>query len=114
MPLLWCAFFIYNTLMIQCHIKIFAEINPPRTSPQIQAQNSTTTIAAKSPPAVLTMFAIFDLLPTCYGIEQNNANIDQPITHPGALKYSSAAIKQQIPHTASPLPFRSIILTLPL
>ena len=101
-------------LIIQCHSKIFAEINPPRTSPQIQAQNSATTIAAKSPPAVLTMVAIFDLLPTCYGIEQNNANIDQPITHPGALKYSSAAIKQQIPHTASPLPFRSIILTLTL
>ncbi|WP_260246506.1 hypothetical protein, partial [Limosilactobacillus reuteri] len=55
------AFFVYNMLIIQCHSKIFAEINPPRTSPQIQAQNSTTTIAAKSPPAALTMFVIFAL-----------------------------------------------------
>lgn len=54
-------FFIYNTLIIQCHNKIFAEINPPSTSPQIQAQNSTTTIVAKSPPAALTMFVIFTL-----------------------------------------------------
>ena len=108
------AFLHYNSmLIIQCHSKIFAEINPPSTSPQIQAQNISTTIAAKSPPAALTMFVIFDLLSACYGIEQNSANIDQPITHPGALKYSSATIKQQIPHTASPLPFRSIIFFLP-
>ncbi|WHO86447.1 hypothetical protein [Limosilactobacillus oris] len=44
-----------------------------------------------------------------YGKAQNMAKIDQPITQPGALKYSSATIKQQMPQTASPFPFKSFI-----
>lgn len=54
-------FFIYNMLIIQFHSKILAEINPPKTSPQIQAQNINTTIATKAPHAFLTLFVIFTL-----------------------------------------------------
>jgi hypothetical protein len=44
-----------------------------------------------------------------YGKAQNKPKIVHPITQPGALKYSSAAIKQQMPQTASPFPFKSFI-----
>lgn len=48
-------------LIIQCHSKIFAEINPPRTSPQIQAQNKRTTMLINPPNASLTLFVILFL-----------------------------------------------------
>ena len=54
-------FFIYNTLIIQCHNKIFAEINPPSIIPQIQAQNISTITATKVPHAVLTLSVILTL-----------------------------------------------------